>query len=151
MVLFLPIKVPYTIETAALLLPEKEWVISRTADGRLISAVQNNLRGTAESYTITGFDRDDAVQFVLLYEEAPVRWAHDGPSPETKPEPQQDESSDPAVKWEDPIGDDAGSTIPSLKPPVYSGDASGQLFIVGILMIALIAGGSVFVIWRKRR
>ena len=94
---------------------------------------------------------DDAVQFVLLYEEAPVRWTHDGPPPEAKPEPQQDESSDPAVKWEDPIGDDAGSTIPSLKPPVYSDDASRQLFPVGILMIALIAGGSVFVIWRKRR
>ena len=89
---------------------------------------------------------DDVVPFVLLYEEAPARWIHDGPLPEPKPEPLQDKSSDPDEHWMDTNDD---TTPVNLESAIYFGD--DDLYYVGPLMISSIVGGLVFVIWRKRR
>ena len=110
----------------------------------------------------------DDVSFVLLYEEAPVRWTHDGPPPlMPEPEPQQDESigkkcgpgtilqdgmcvansknksSDPKVKWVAPYENAPSPNLESI------GNYNDELSYIGILIITIIAAGIVFSIWKK--
>nr|MBS0036996.1 hypothetical protein [Saprospiraceae bacterium] len=62
---FLPIDIPYTIKSKALLLPAKEWELSRLVDGSLSSIVRNQLTGAIESYGVTEFRRGDVVSFEI--------------------------------------------------------------------------------------
>lgn len=62
---FLPIEIPYTIKSKALILPVKEWELSRLADGSLSSIIRNQQTGAIESYGITEFRRGDVVRFEI--------------------------------------------------------------------------------------
>lgn len=63
--ILLPIKYPITIKTKGKMLAYKSWVISKGTDGRLLTSLTNNLSGISNNYTITQFERGDAVQFKL--------------------------------------------------------------------------------------
>ena len=69
-VMFLPVKIGYSIKTPGKLLPAREWIVSRGTDGRLISAVIDHRRGVNENYSVSQFERGDAVQFRLRPEVA---------------------------------------------------------------------------------
>ncbi len=113
------------------------------------------------------------VPFVLLYEEAPARWTHDGPSPEPESEPEQDslilencgpgttlqdgiclvssgnEDSVTDAKWEDTFNEK--EPPPNLKPERdYD---YGFIYVIVLLTIAIIGGivaGIIFAIGRKK-
>jgi len=114
------------------------------------------------------------VPFVLLYEEAPVRWTHDGPEPGPIPEPEQNdpiynncgpgtiledgvcvvisenESVDTDVKWGDPFYEKLSP--PDLEP-VRDYDY-GFIYVIVLLIVVIIGGvigGVIFVIRRKRK
>ncbi|AJM93096.1 hypothetical protein [Nitrosopumilus piranensis] len=113
------------------------------------------------------------VPFVLLYEESPARWEHDGPSPEPIPEPEQDrtvyeecgprtvlqdgiclvisenEYGDTGVKWGEPFYENLPP--PNLEP-IRDYDY-GLVYVVVLLTIAIVGSmvGSIFVIRRKRK
>ncbi len=60
---FIPVELPHTIPTKALIQPVKEWELSRLPDGSLSSVVRNQLTGAIESYGVTEFRRGDVVSF----------------------------------------------------------------------------------------
>ena len=63
--LVMPFKVPYSIKTSGKLVPAKEWILSKGSDGRLIESLFDHQKGVSESFSVTQFDRGDAVQFKL--------------------------------------------------------------------------------------
>ncbi|MBN2424215.1 MAG: hypothetical protein JXR46_01875 [Calditrichaceae bacterium] len=65
LVLILPVYVPQTVKTIARIIPEKEWIISKGQDGRLLSVLKNHRLAKTENYTLNIFERGDAVQFRL--------------------------------------------------------------------------------------
>lgn len=114
----------------------------------------------------------DDVPFVLLYEESPVRWTHDGPLPEPEPEPDRpipencgpgttlqegicvvnSENNDTATsaKWEDTLYEK--QPPPDLK--LIRDDDYGFIYVI-VLLTFIIAGGTIagliFTIKRKRK
>ncbi|MEM1271035.1 MAG: hypothetical protein AAF752_00100 [Bacteroidota bacterium] len=64
MLFFLP-DTSYDVTTRGQLLPSKEWIVSKTEDGVLSATVVDHATGIPESYAITQFDREDALQFRL--------------------------------------------------------------------------------------
>lgn len=64
-VIFLPFKIPYSINTPGKILPVKEWIVIKGPDGRLITQLKNNRFGTINNYSVSQFERGDAVQFTL--------------------------------------------------------------------------------------
>ena len=67
-ILFLPIKIPYSIITPGKVIPSKEWIILKGADGRVITLLKNNVKGSTETYTVSQFERGDAIHFELMPE-----------------------------------------------------------------------------------
>lgn len=63
--LFLPVKVDYTIHTKGLVIPAHEWSLGRTIDGNLISSLKDNIQGSLKTYNVTEFQRGDVVEFKL--------------------------------------------------------------------------------------
>jgi hypothetical protein len=63
--MYLPVQLPYSIETQALIKPYREWDISRNTNGNLLSTLRNHEKGTIETYAFNEFDRGDAVKFEL--------------------------------------------------------------------------------------
>jgi hypothetical protein len=63
--LFSPVKIPYTIHTQGLILASKEWTLSRTLNGYLVSSETDNKRGYVSSYKVTEFKRGDVAEFLL--------------------------------------------------------------------------------------
>ena len=60
-----PIKVPYAIKVPGKIMPAQEWVLERGVDGRLISCLHDFRKGTTRSYSVTQFERGDAMSFTL--------------------------------------------------------------------------------------
>lgn len=65
LVLILPFKIPYSINSSGKLFPAKEWIISRGTDGRLITVLRNNASGISSDYSVSQFERGDAIQFAI--------------------------------------------------------------------------------------
>lgn len=63
--IFLPVEYPITVKTKGKIIPYQSWVISKGTDGRLITSLTDNLNGINQNYTVTQFERGDAVQFKL--------------------------------------------------------------------------------------
>ncbi len=62
---FLPIKIPYSIKTKCKIIPIKEWTLSKSQNGQLISILQDNVSGMIETYSVTQFEQDNATKFNL--------------------------------------------------------------------------------------
>lgn len=60
--IFLPIRVPYTVTVPGKVFPSEEWILVRDQDGSLGAILRNHLRGTVESYSVNQFERGDAVR-----------------------------------------------------------------------------------------
>lgn len=63
--LLLPVKIPYSINTPGKILPIREWIVIKGTDGRLITQLKNNQFGTIDNYSVSQFERGDAVRFKL--------------------------------------------------------------------------------------
>ena len=61
----LPINLPYSIKVPGKVLPQKEWVLSKTDNGMIVTQLINNKTGISEDYFVTQFERGDAVQLKL--------------------------------------------------------------------------------------
>ena len=61
----LPINLPYSIKVPGKVLPQKEWVLSKTDNGMIVTQLINNKTGISEDYFVTQFERGDAVQLNL--------------------------------------------------------------------------------------
>ena len=58
---FLPVKVPYAIESVAKMLPAHRWILSRGNDGEILSNTENFLSGINNSYQRTSFERGESL------------------------------------------------------------------------------------------
>ena len=58
---FSPVKVPYTIDSVAKMLPAHRWVLSRGNDGEIITNTENLVSGLNNSYQITSFERGESI------------------------------------------------------------------------------------------
>jgi hypothetical protein len=63
--LLLPIKIPYSIKAPGKILPAKQWIVSKGPDGRLITILKDNKLGISQNYSVSQFERGDAIQFSL--------------------------------------------------------------------------------------
>ena len=65
-ILFLsPFDMPYNIKTYGKIVPAKEWILAKGPDGRLMTSLVNYKTGTYDNYTVTQFQRGDAVEFSM--------------------------------------------------------------------------------------
>lgn len=64
-VLLVPIEIPSSIEATATIAPAREWTLSKTADGTIVSTVHDHLRGRTEEFTAVEPQRGDAVRFTF--------------------------------------------------------------------------------------
>ena len=55
----------YKIYAQGLVVPGKEWMLSRAGDGNFISSFKDNLKGVTTSFDVTEFSRGDVVGFEL--------------------------------------------------------------------------------------
>ncbi|MFD2034404.1 hypothetical protein ACFSKL_06355 [Belliella marina] len=55
----------YKIHTQGLVIPGKEWTLSRSGDGNFISSFKDNIKGVTTSFNVTEFSRGDVVGFEL--------------------------------------------------------------------------------------
>lgn len=65
LVILLPIKVPHNVDAMGSIISSKEWILSRGPDGRLMTSLINNKTGMYENYTVSQFQRGDAIEFNL--------------------------------------------------------------------------------------
>ncbi len=61
--LSLPIEIPYSINTSGKILPAKEMLFIKSADGTLVTEMKDNIRGISTNYSAFQFIRGDAIQF----------------------------------------------------------------------------------------
>ncbi len=61
--LLLPINYPIAVKSKGKLLPYKTWLLVKGTDGRLIASLTDNSTGINSEYSVTQFERGDAVQF----------------------------------------------------------------------------------------
>ena len=61
----LPINLPYSIEVPGKVLPQKEWILSKSNNGMIVTQLVNNKTGLSEDYFVTQFERGDAVKLEL--------------------------------------------------------------------------------------
>jgi hypothetical protein len=60
-----PIEVPSSISADGKILPAREWTLVRDGDGSIGSLLHDHLRGRLESYSVSRFERGDAVRMRL--------------------------------------------------------------------------------------
>ncbi len=63
--LLLPIDLPYSVDVPGKVIASREWVVSKGTDGRLIAVLVDHKRGVRQAYSVTQFERGDAVAFNL--------------------------------------------------------------------------------------
>ena len=61
----LPIDLPYSIKVPGKVLPIKEWVLSKSNNGQIVTQLINNKTGQSEDYFVTLIERGDVVQLKL--------------------------------------------------------------------------------------
>jgi hypothetical protein len=64
-IFFLPIRATYKIKVPGKVLPGKEWLLMSEQNGRVITVLKNNIKGTVENYSVTEVERGDAMLFHL--------------------------------------------------------------------------------------
>lgn len=64
-ILFLPIEIPVSVESKGKLLSFQTWTLAKGTDGRLITSLNDNSTGINNEFSVTQFERGDAVQFKL--------------------------------------------------------------------------------------
>ncbi len=57
--------IEFTTDTKMFIQPSEEWELSKTVDGKLLATQKDNLSGNILNYSVTEFQRGDAVQFVM--------------------------------------------------------------------------------------
>jgi multidrug efflux pump subunit AcrA (membrane-fusion protein) len=65
LVIILPISIPVSVSSKGKLLPHYTWTLSKGANGRLLTSLNDNSTGINQEFTVTQFERGDAVQFKL--------------------------------------------------------------------------------------
>lgn len=63
--IFIPIKIPFNISSKGKMLSQKQYLLIKGTDGKLISILKNNLAGSTESFSVTQFERGDLIQFFM--------------------------------------------------------------------------------------
>lgn len=63
--LFLPIEYPVTVASKGKLLAIKSWTLAKGTDGRLVTSLMDNSTGINNEFSVTQFERGDAVKFNL--------------------------------------------------------------------------------------
>lgn len=61
LIFFTPINLPYKIESAAKILPARQWILSRNANNDVLTSSINNLNGISNSYALTSFERGESM------------------------------------------------------------------------------------------
>jgi len=69
--IFLPIEYPISISAKAKIVPSKTWILVKGPDGRLITSLVDNFSGINKEFSVTQFERGDAVKFALEKNIAP--------------------------------------------------------------------------------
>ncbi len=64
-ILFVPIKIPYSIKGYGKIVPVKKWMLTKGADGELIANTFNYLIGTNENYSVTQVNRGENIHFFM--------------------------------------------------------------------------------------
>lgn len=64
-VLLIPVKLPYTVESYGKIVPVKQWILERGADGELIACTVNNQNGMSEGYTVLQISRGETMRFSI--------------------------------------------------------------------------------------
>ncbi|NKB65661.1 MAG: hypothetical protein GKR89_01250 [Candidatus Latescibacteria bacterium] len=59
------LKLPQSIDSHARLAPQRQWLVTRDADGRLLATLSDHRRGTVQNYTVFHFERGDHISFRL--------------------------------------------------------------------------------------
>jgi len=62
---FIPIQIPFTIQSKAMVFAKKEWELFKNSNGNLLSVNRNNLSGQVQSFSINEFQRGDVVFFQI--------------------------------------------------------------------------------------
>ena len=78
LVLVIPVKVPYGIQTKGYMLPEREWYLERTRDGSLLSTMKNHRLDKVDAFHITEFQRGDVAGFRLMFKDRNPDFIHSG-------------------------------------------------------------------------
>jgi len=63
LVVLIPINLPLSVTSKGKLLPLKTWTLSKGTDGRLLTSLNDNSTGISNEFSVTQFERGDAVQF----------------------------------------------------------------------------------------
>lgn len=63
--LFVPIELPLSVSSKGKLIPYQTWTLAKGTDGRLITSLNDNSTGINNEFSVTQFERGDAVQFKL--------------------------------------------------------------------------------------
>lgn len=58
-------KMDFSTKTKIIIYPTEEWELVRTIDGNLVSVHKNHVKNYVNNYSVTEFQRGDAVRFVL--------------------------------------------------------------------------------------
>jgi hypothetical protein len=61
----LPIRIPYSVKAPGKILPAKEWIVVKGADGQVMTMLVDHVRGVTANYAVSSFERSDALQFTL--------------------------------------------------------------------------------------
>lgn len=61
--LIIPLKLPYTVESYGKILPSKKWVLAKGTAGQLIASEFNYETGLNEGYSVSQFERGEAMRF----------------------------------------------------------------------------------------
>jgi hypothetical protein len=75
---FAPIKVPYTLESVAKVLPARQWILTRGADGALTVTLHDHRSGLLEEAEGYQFDRGDLVQMEFNAADSLRHFAREG-------------------------------------------------------------------------
>ena len=68
--LWIPVDLPFTIESTALVYPLETWELQKNPDGTLLGSLRNNSNGQLEDYRSYQFERGDLIQISFAKEAA---------------------------------------------------------------------------------
>ncbi|NKB67522.1 MAG: hypothetical protein GKR89_10705 [Candidatus Latescibacteria bacterium] len=59
------VELPQSIDSHARIAPQRQWIVTRDTDGRLLATLSDHRRGTMQNYTVLHFERGDHISFRL--------------------------------------------------------------------------------------
>lgn len=66
LLVYAPIDLPYSVKATGKILPRKNWILTRTQDGCIMSTLFDNSLGSTTNYAVTDVERGDYVSLELL-------------------------------------------------------------------------------------